>query len=99
MRFKNSAALGTTTNTENHGITVIHSQSDNMINIKNELQEVTVKSVLLFNLLGQKVVDWKIDTQNQAYIQLQVSDLSTGTYIVKVLTDGGDITEKILVKK
>ena len=99
LRFKNSAALGTTSNAENHGITVIHSQSNNMITIKNELQEVTVKSVLLFNLLGQKVADWKIDTQNQADIQLQVSDLSTGTYIVKVLTDGGDITEKILVKK
>ncbi|WP_293872296.1 choice-of-anchor D domain-containing protein [Flavobacterium sp.] len=98
LRFKNSAALGTTNNEEDQGIAVIHSQSDNMITIKNELQEVTVKSVLLFNLLGQKVTDWTIGNQNQADIKLQVSDLSTGTYIVKVLTDGGAITKKILVK-
>lgn len=98
LTFKNGTALGTTHNEENHGIAVTHSQANNMINIKNAVQEVTVKSVLLFNLLGQKVADWKIDNQNQADIQLQVSDLSTGTYIVKVLTDGGDITKKILVK-
>ena len=57
-----------------------------------------VKSVLLFNLLGQEVMDWKIDNQNQADIQLHVTDLSTGTYIVKVITDGGDITKKIILK-
>jgi hypothetical protein len=99
LRFTNGAALGTSENEENHGIAVVHSQANNMINIKNPLQEVTVKSVALFNLLGQNVAEWKIENQNQADIQLQVSDLSTGTYIVKVLTDGGDITKKILVKK
>ncbi len=99
LRFRNDTALGTSENEENHGIAVAHSQSNNMINIKNELQEVTVKSVALFNLLGQKVTDWNIDEQNQASIELQVPALSTGTYIVKVITDGGDVTKKILVKK
>ena len=100
LRFKNEAALGTGENeVVNHGIEVNHSQSNNMINIKNELQEVTVKSVMLFNLLGQNITTWKIDNQNQANIQLPVSDLSTGTYIVKVMTDGGEITKKILVKR
>jgi hypothetical protein len=70
-----------------------------MITIKNVLQQVTVKSVSLFNLLGQQVTNWKIDNQNQAEIQLKVSDVSAGTYIVKVFTDGGEITKKILVKK
>ena len=96
--FKNSEALGTTDNQiVDHGISVIYSQANNMLNIKNELQEVTVKSVLLYNLLGQEVMDWKIDNGNQAKIELPISNLSTGTYIVKVSTDGGDITKKILV--
>jgi surface protein len=99
LRFTNGSSLGTTDNEENQGIAVLHSQSNNMITIKNVLQQVTVKSVSLFNLLGQQVTNWKIDNQNQAEIQLKVSDVSAGTYIVKVFTDGGEITKKILVKK
>lgn len=99
LRFTDESSLGTTDNEENFGIEVVHSQSNNMITIKNVLQEVTVKSVSLFNLLGQQVTNWKIDNQNQADIQLKVSDVSSGTYIAKVITDGGEITKKILVKK
>ena len=99
LRFKNTTALETTDNEiVDHGITVIHSQANNMINIKNELQEVTVKSVSLYNLLGQDVMNWNITNENQAKIELQITNLSTGTYIVKVITEGGDITKKILVK-
>lgn len=99
LRFTNGT-LGTEVPAEeNHGIIVAHSQSDNMISIKNVLQEVTVKSVALYNLLGQQVTEWNVSDIDQANIQLHVSDVSTGTYIVKVITDGGDITKKILVKK
>ncbi|UPT71451.1 MAG: choice-of-anchor D domain-containing protein [Flavobacterium sp. JAD_PAG50586_2] len=99
LRFTNGT-LGTNDPVDqNHGIAVTHSQSDNMINIKNLLQEVTVKSVALYNLLGQKITEWKVADQDQANMQLHVSDVSTGTYIVKVITDGGDVTKKILVKK
>jgi hypothetical protein len=99
LRFTNGQALGIGDNEVNHGISVTHAQSNDMIIIKNVLQEVTVKSVSLFNLLGQQITNWKINNQNQDDIQLKVSDVSTGTYIVKVLTDGGEITKKILVKK
>ena len=99
LRFTDGETLGTTDNDTNHGIGVTHSQSNNMINIKNPLQEVSVKSVVLFNLLGQQVTEWKVDNQDQAHIQLQVANVSTGTYIVKVITDGGNVTTKILVKK
>ncbi|MES2411259.1 MAG: LamG-like jellyroll fold domain-containing protein [Bacteroidota bacterium] len=99
LRFTNGTSLGTDDHTvANHGVSVIHSQSNNVINIKNELQEVNVKSVSLYNLLGQEVTVWKVYNQNQADMQLRIGDLSSGTYIVKVITDGGDITKKILVK-
>ncbi|MDI1317068.1 choice-of-anchor D domain-containing protein [Flavobacterium sp.] len=99
LRFTNGTSLGTVDQEANFGIGVTHSQSNSMINIKNPLQQVTVKSVALFNLLGQQVSEWKIDNQDQANIQLQVANVSTGTYIVKVITDGGNVTKKILVKK
>ena len=99
LRFKTEAALGTTDNqVPNHGVVLTHSQVDNMINIKNELQEVSVKSVMLFNLLGQNITSWKIEDQNQINIHLPVTELSSGTYIVKVITDNGEITKKILIK-
>ena len=99
LRFTNGTSLGTVDHTEeNHGISVIHSQANNMINIKNELQEVNVKSVSLYNLLGQELTVWKVYNQNQADIQLRIGDLSSGTYIVKVITDGGEISKKIILK-
>ena len=69
-----------------------------MINIKNQLNEVAVKSVTLFNLLGQSVVNWTMENQTQSIIELPVSALSTGAYVVKVITDKGDVTKKILIK-
>ena len=100
LRFTNGTSLGTVDNTEvSHAISVIHSQANNTINIKNEFQEATVKSVSLYNILGQEVMNWKVYKQNQADIQLRINDvISSGTYIVKVITDGGDITKKIIIK-
>jgi hypothetical protein len=99
LRFRNAASLGITDSPAvNHTISIIHSQANNMLNIKNELQEVNVKSVMLFNLLGQKLTTWKIYNQNQADIQLRITDVSSGTYIVKVITDSGDVTKKIIIQ-
>lgn len=100
LRFTNGTDLGTDENEQISGIAITHSQSDSMINIKNPLQEVTVKSAALFNLLGQQVTEWKIDTnRSQSDIQLEVSGIATGTYIVKVITDGGSVSKKILVQQ
>ncbi|NNT72062.1 T9SS type A sorting domain-containing protein [Flavobacterium sp. IMCC34852] len=97
LRFLNPAALGTNENELQHGIAVTHSQVDNMVNINNELQEVSIKSVALYNLLGQQVISWKLDSQNQAEMHLPVSGVTTGGYIVKIITDKGDIAKKILI--
>ncbi|MEO5778119.1 MAG: LamG-like jellyroll fold domain-containing protein [Flavobacterium sp.] len=97
LTFTDAGATGGNTKVSNE-ISVIHSQANNTINIKNELQDVNVKSVSLYNLLGQQVTVWKIYNQNQADIQLRIADLSAGTYIVKVITDNGDITKKIIIK-
>jgi hypothetical protein len=96
LRFTNQAALDTTENELQVGVT--HSQADNMVNINNPLAEVTIKAVSLYNLLGQVVISWDITNENQTAMHLPVSRLSAGGYVVKINTDKGDITKKILIK-
>lgn len=99
LRFTtSSSALGTDQNEIQNGLTITNSQSNQTINIKNELQDIAIKSVVLFNLLGQNITNWTIDNQYQNTIELSVSGVSTGAYIVKVITDKGDVTKKILIK-
>jgi hypothetical protein len=97
LRFIAPSALGTVQNELQNGISVVYSQSNSMINIKNELNESNIESVALYNLIGQNITDWKLDSQNQSNIQLPVSGLSAGSYIVKVNTDKGSISKKFIV--
>ena len=98
LRFSTTGALGTNDNEMQNGISVAHTQTDNTIHIKNELMEATIKSVELYNLLGQKVADWSLENQFETEMHLPVNNVSTGTYIVKIATDKGDISKKILTK-
>jgi hypothetical protein len=52
----------------------------------------------LYNLLGQQVISWDIKNQTQTMMHLPINGLSTGGYIVIIITDKGDITKKILIK-
>lgn len=55
----------------------------------------TIQSVEVFNLLGQRVL---VKNVNQSAYELHVSDLHSGMYLVKVNTDGGSKTVKVLKK-
>ncbi len=98
LRFSNPNALGTIQNDLANGITITHTQSNNMLSIKNETIDTNVKTVLVYNLVGQNVMSIQLNNQNQSTIQVPITNLSSGAYIVKVITDKGDITKKILVK-
>jgi len=98
LRFKRTDTLDVTQNEMTNGITITHLQTTKTISIQNATLDSNVKSVLLFNLVGQSVMTWKINGQDQSNIQLPVTNLSTGAYIVKVITDKGEATKKILIK-
>ena len=99
LRFlNNSAALGNESFDLSNGILVAYTNSNSILNIKNYVVDTTVESVALFNLLGQAVGTWDVENQNQQDIQLPITKLSTGTYIVKVITDKGDTSRKIIIK-
>jgi hypothetical protein len=98
LRFSDDSSLGVVENGDVKGIHVTHSQVNNTIYIKNLQQNIVVKSVIMFNLLGQEITAWQTNNLDQTDIRLQIGNMSSGTYIIKVLTDGGLLSKKIIVK-
>ncbi|WP_162127350.1 choice-of-anchor D domain-containing protein [Flavobacterium phycosphaerae] len=96
LRFKKENGNGNH-NRMDDAITVTNATAAKMITINNNLKETEVKSVLLYNLLGQEIVAWSVADQDQTHIELPTNNLTTGAYIVKVITDNGDLSKKILV--
>ena len=75
---------------------VAYANTKNILNIKNNVADTTIEQVLLYNLLGQLVTTFEVENQSQQNIQLPISGISSGTYIVKVKTDKGDTSRKII---
>ena len=98
LRFYNPNALGISHNDLTKEITITHALATDIITIKNESLDASVKAVTLFNLVGQNVLNTTIKTQNQSTIEVPVSTLTTGAYIVKVTTDKGELTKKIIIQ-
>ncbi|MGB6268515.1 MAG: LamG-like jellyroll fold domain-containing protein, partial [Olleya sp.] len=80
-------------------------ESDINIYYSNSLQSVvvnnpklnTIKTVNLYNILGQHITNFsEFDTQD--YIELNTGKLSTGSYIITLKTDEGEISKKVLVE-
>jgi hypothetical protein len=97
LTFKdNSAALANDSFNIENGIEVAYANIKNILNIKNNMADATVEHVLLYNLLGQLVTTFEVENQSQQNIQLPISGISSGTYIVKVKTDKDDTSRKIV---
>jgi LEA14-like dessication related protein len=52
--------------------------------------------VNVFNILGQSINSWKIENQEQTNINLPITNMTAGIYIVKVKTSQGEINKKIV---
>ncbi len=81
-----------------HEIAVAFTNAQHLLTIKNNLTDVTVETVSLFTILGQTLATWNVENQTQTNISLPVSNASTGTYIVRVQTNAGTISKKIIIK-
>ena len=57
----------------------------------------SIKSIEMSNILGQTITDIKNIT-NESYKEIEVKNLSSGTYIIKLRTDNGTISKKVLVE-
>ena len=99
LRYTNGNSLGIGDTENSDGIMIAHLLSSNSVVIKNSSQKVAIQAVEIFNLLGQKIQDWKFSNQYQPDYLLQISDVRTGTYVVKVATDKGIIFKNVLIKE
>jgi len=97
LRFT-SSALGVNDFDLTKEVAVTYTNNDNTINIKNNLSDTTIKSVELYNMLGQSIKSWDVKNDTQVKIQIPINNISTGTYIVKVHTSKGDISKKIIIQ-
>ena len=57
----------------------------------------SIKSIEMSNILGQSITVIKNIT-NESYKEIEVKNLSSGTYIIKLRTDNGSISKKVLVE-
>ncbi len=98
LTFKNDSTLSNSQFVANGTITTIYASADRMITVSNQTLDTTVKTVGLYNMLGQQVSNWEVTKQTQSKIEIPVQNISTGTYIVRVLTDKGELSKKVIIK-
>jgi len=98
LRFKTLNSLAAAEFNLNDEIQVAYTNANHMITIKNNVQDATVESVMVYNMIGQSIANFEVKKEIQTKIQIPVSNLSSGTYIIKVHTTKGDITKKVLVR-
>ena len=49
-------------------------------------------------MLGQSIQKWAIENQHQENTEIAIPNVSFGTYIVKLKTNKGEISKKIIIK-
>jgi hypothetical protein len=79
-------------------VLVKFTNSNDTITINNGTLDETVQTVDLYNMLGQSIRTWEVKNADQKKIQIPVTNVSTGTYIVKVHTTKGDLSSKIIIE-
>jgi hypothetical protein len=81
----------------NKDIKISYIQNSNILILNNNISDVPVQKVILFNILGQSVTSWKIENQDQQNIQIPIKNIPSGIYVAKVKTSNGDFSKKIIV--
>ncbi len=97
LRFS-STSLDTNDFDLSQEVLVKFTNSNDMITINNGTLDASVQTVDLYNMLGQSIRTWEVKNADQKKIQIPVTNVSTGTYIVKVHTTKGDLSSKIIIE-
>lgn len=80
------------------GIIVLYSNNYKTLIIRNNLPDAIVNSVVLFNMLGQKITHWDIKERDQTSIQIPIKNVIPEIYIVKVKTTEGETSKRIIIR-
>ncbi|KGL63876.1 choice-of-anchor D domain-containing protein [Polaribacter sp. Hel1_85] len=97
LSFNSEAALSLEENNIlNKELSIFMDNENEEISIQN-LNNLEISKVELFNILGQKVKGWQ-NLEKATLHKLKVDKLSSTIYIVKVKTEKGILTKKILIE-
>ena len=58
---------------------------------------IDLNSAELFNILGQSVIRFD-NIKNENYQELKTNKLTSGSYILKLMSNEGTISKKVLIK-
>ncbi len=94
LRFSTKQSTKEFTNNKDD-VRIFYSQTTGILNISSPQN---VKSVALYNILGQMVDHWEVANQSKQTIELIPKNLKTGVYLVKIKTDIAEKTQKIRVE-
>ena len=97
LRFLDQSALATENFNSLNQIQIAYTSFNSVLNIKNNVTDATVETVTLFNMIGQSVATWNVKDQSQQNILIPIKNSTAGTYIVKIKTDKGDTSRKIII--
>ncbi|WP_298880863.1 T9SS type A sorting domain-containing protein [uncultured Polaribacter sp.] len=98
LAFKPSSALSTEDNILN-GFTNIYADNLNKQLVISKKESIFIEQVEMYSILGRKVSSWKI-TEQKDKLELKIKEqLPTGFYIVKMKTDKGEVSKKIIINK
>ena len=97
LRFTNGKSLNTAEFTDqSEAIVIRYAQNQNMIIVNNPTDD-GISKIVLYNILGQNILESKINNQNQKEIQIPIKKLASGVYITKVQTTTTTISKKIII--
>ena len=97
LRFSN-VVLGVTDSSLNDGLALTFTNGNNILTIHNNFIETELQTITLLNMLGQSIQKWAIENQHQENTEIALPNVSFGTYIVKLKTNKGEISKKIIIK-
>jgi hypothetical protein len=71
--------------------------SNNKELVLNRLDDTEITAVEIYDLLGKKTQNWKSKQVSKNTTRLTVNHLSKGVYVVRIITDKGVLSKKILM--
>ena len=95
ITFSSNQTLGTQENFSKQ-IEVYFSNEKNSIIINNPASK-KIKAIQMYNIVGQALFKFNSNTNNSR-IEYQASQIETGNYILKIETEFGTISKKVLIK-
>jgi hypothetical protein len=97
LTFRESNVLSTIDNTLGNETTIYTDNKNELLIIKKQ-QELIINNVDIYSMIGNKVSSWSINEQQQT-LELDLNNkIPTGVYIVRLNTNKGDISEKIIIE-